>query len=264
MNVEAVQDIANGLKTQAGALRVVLGRVDSLVGTNQGEWAGSDAQAFVGWWQGQHRPLLVNLIERLEGLGQSAANNATEQVRASGGADSGTSAGSSDKGTSPAPVVDPGPSTSPADASQATREAAANSFLQQWKGQTLDTDGNGAWCFDVFRKYSTDYVHAPISIASGNYSDKASDIYLQYGANETQNYYDRIPFGTEPPQAGDIIVYGAVSPWDPTYGHVGLVVQGGESFKTLEQHVSGATVVQEFDRSTASTEGILGYLRPRV
>jgi WXG100 family type VII secretion target len=88
MNVEAVREIARGLKVQATTLRAVLKRVDSLVNNIENEWKGPDAQQFCSWWRTQCRPMLVQLIDRLDGLGQSAANNADEQDRASGSAPS--------------------------------------------------------------------------------------------------------------------------------------------------------------------------------
>jgi len=85
MNVDAVRNLARSLKAQAGSLRAVSNRVDSVVNSIQSDWKGPDAQAFCSWWRNEHRPKLADLINRLEGLSQSAANNADEQEQASSG-----------------------------------------------------------------------------------------------------------------------------------------------------------------------------------
>ena len=85
MNVEVIRQIARDLKVQASDIGSVVGRVDNLVARAQTGWKGRDAQAFVGWWQQQHRPRLLSLRAELEGLATSARNNADEQERVSGG-----------------------------------------------------------------------------------------------------------------------------------------------------------------------------------
>ena len=273
MNVDAVRQISRDLKAQAGLLNGVSVRIDGFIDRTQNQWRGTDATDFQSWWRNQHKAKVVQLVQDLEGLAQSLSNNSDEQDRASGGSLSPGSAGPTtgtggSSSTGHLPETTPGLASLGADAAkiadEMVRSAAAESFKAQYLHQSIDTDQNGAWCFDVFRKYSTDVLHAPLTMASGNYSNAASDIYKQYGSNETQNYYDRIPFGTQPPQAGDIIVYDNVAPWNKTYGHVGLVVEGGDSFKTMEQAVGGSTTAEVYDRSTSSTHGILGYLRPKA
>jgi WXG100 family type VII secretion target len=89
MNVDAVRNVARSLKVQAASLRAVLSRVDAVVNSIQNDWKGSDAQAFCSWWRNEHRPKLVDLITKLDGLGQTAANNADEQERVSNGSSQG-------------------------------------------------------------------------------------------------------------------------------------------------------------------------------
>jgi len=274
MNVDAVRQISRDLKAQAGLLNGVSVRIDGFIDRTQNQWRGTDATDFQSWWRNQHKAKVVQLVQDLEGLAQSLWNNADEQDRASGGSASPGSAGpttgsggSSSTGQLPHGVDragDLGAAVAAKMKDELARKSGADSFRAQYEGHTIDTDGNGAWCFDVFRRYSSDVLHAPSSMASGTYSDAASDIYKQYGSNETQNYYDRIPFGTQPPQAGDIIVYDNVAPWDKTYGHVGLVVEGGDNFTSLEQAVNGSDKSTAILRSTATTTGILGYLRPKA
>lgn len=274
MNVDAVRRISRDLKTQAGLLNGVSVRIDGFLDRTQNQWRGTDATDFQSWWRNQHRGKILQLVHDLEGLAQSLWNNADEQDRASGGSSSPgrtgpttESGGSSSAGQPPHGVTGTGEGAGALAAKltdELARKNGADTFRAENENHTIDTDGNGAWCFDVFRKYSTDVLHAPSSMASGKYSDAASDIYKQYGSNETQNYYDRIPFGTESPQAGDIIVYDAIAPWNTTYGHVGLVVEGGDQFTTLEQAVNGSDTAITVPRSTLTTPGILGYLRPKA
>jgi WXG100 family type VII secretion target len=85
MNVETVRGIARSLKSQAASMHSVLARVDGLVNSIQNEWRGADAQAFCSAWRSDHRPRLVDLIEKVEGLARAASNNADEQERVSAG-----------------------------------------------------------------------------------------------------------------------------------------------------------------------------------
>lgn len=84
MNVDVVEQIARDLKAQAAQIAQIISKVNSLVVQSQNEWKGKDATDFAGWWNNQHRPALTDLQHKLEGLGQSAQNNASEQRNVSG------------------------------------------------------------------------------------------------------------------------------------------------------------------------------------
>nr|NLI49955.1 WXG100 family type VII secretion target [Propionibacterium sp.] len=84
MNYEAVKRIGRDLKNQAAEIEKVISQVDRLVRDAEANWSGKDARDFAGWWRDQHRRGLVDLKGKLEGLGQSADNNAEEQRRISG------------------------------------------------------------------------------------------------------------------------------------------------------------------------------------
>ena len=86
MNVEAVRRISSGLRQKAGDIRAIEARVDAIVNQISGSWQGIRARQFVGDWHGHHRAALLLLADRVDGLGQSALNNANEQEQASGGA----------------------------------------------------------------------------------------------------------------------------------------------------------------------------------
>lgn len=84
MDVEQVQHLGQNLKNQAEAIQHVISAVNSLVQQSQEIWKGHDAQEFHGWWEQQHRPALDHVRQAVEGLGQSALNNASAQADASG------------------------------------------------------------------------------------------------------------------------------------------------------------------------------------
>ena len=85
MDVEAVRRTASELRRKAGEIRAVEARVDAVVGQISGSWHGNRARQFVGDWHGHHRAALLLLADRVDGLGQAALNNASEQESASGG-----------------------------------------------------------------------------------------------------------------------------------------------------------------------------------
>lgn len=111
MDVEAVRRTASELRRKAVEIRAVEARVDAIVGQINGSWQGNRARQFVGDWHGRHRAALLLLADRIDGLGQSALNNAREQETASGGGarsngpgSFGGNGGGSRAGVSPASV----------------------------------------------------------------------------------------------------------------------------------------------------------------
>ena len=85
MDVDAVRRTASELRRKAGEIRAVEARIDAVVGQINGSWQGDRARRFVSDWHGHHRAALLLLADRVDGLGQSALNNAGEQETASGG-----------------------------------------------------------------------------------------------------------------------------------------------------------------------------------
>jgi WXG100 family type VII secretion target len=83
LDVGAVEQLGHNLKSQAEAIQSVINAVNSLVQHSQEIWKGSDATEFHGWWEQQHRPALDHVRQAVEGLGQSALNNASQQAEAS-------------------------------------------------------------------------------------------------------------------------------------------------------------------------------------
>lgn len=274
MNIEAVRHLGGGLKAQAASLRSVQGRVDSVVNSIQNEWKGIDAQAFCSWWRNEHRPTLIDLVSKLEGLGQSASNNADEQERASGGGGGSASSGMGvDAGSGPPfSEVPSAPSTQPSPNPSDQQRAAAAAFVSKYENTRIDYDGHyNAQCFDVFQKYSHTVAGVPGNVSIAVDSNNASDIYQHYATNGVSSYYDQVPYGQGVPQPGDIIVYGA-SKANGGYGHVALVTEvNGNQYDVLEQNYydkvlnpTGEGLVPAAVHSYTFNDSVLGYLRPKT
>jgi len=84
MNVEVVEQLGRQLKTQAANIGSMINQINGMVGTMEQNWWGQDAQTFCHDWWPQHRAQLVNIQHAIDGLGQSALNNAGEQRNVSG------------------------------------------------------------------------------------------------------------------------------------------------------------------------------------
>ena len=83
MDVEAVRSLAGQLHNQAGQIQSVVNQINGLIGQLESAWQGPDATEFRGWWESQHRPHLMACHDAIDGLHQSALNNAMQQEQAS-------------------------------------------------------------------------------------------------------------------------------------------------------------------------------------
>jgi WXG100 family type VII secretion target len=84
MNVDQVENLGRQLKGKANEIDGLTNAINGLVDQLQTTWKGHDASEFKGWWDSQHRPALQRLREAIDGLGQSALHNASEQRQVSG------------------------------------------------------------------------------------------------------------------------------------------------------------------------------------
>ncbi|TDO10465.1 type VII secretion system (Wss) protein ESAT-6 [Mycobacterium sp. BK086] len=263
MDVDQVEQTGRQLKSHATAIGTLVAQLDKVVNALPAVWQGPDAQRFVTEWWPQHRQSLTTAQSHIDGLGQSALNNASEQrsVSADGSA-SGSTAPTAGATTSTVASAQSAAATS---AMSSANSAAAAGFVSQWQGKFIDPDHSyGAQCFDVFRQYSNQVVGANGSIATDSMA--ASDIYNHYDSNGVSQYYDRIAYGQGQPQAGDIIVYG-----NGQYGHVALVTGvDGNNYSVLEQNYSqdgidanDPAAVHSYAFSDKAVGPILGYLRPK-
>lgn len=82
MNIGEVQELGKRLKTISGDINTMINQLNGKV--NDTSWVGPDASRFKNeWWPG-HRAQLQKIVKDLDGFGQSALNNASEQQRVSG------------------------------------------------------------------------------------------------------------------------------------------------------------------------------------
>lgn len=82
MNVEDVRRLGQLLQQKADEIRTMIGAIDGPVHSTQ--WEGPDARTFKDQWWPEHKTHLQQVAEQLQGFGQSALNNATEQEQVSG------------------------------------------------------------------------------------------------------------------------------------------------------------------------------------
>lgn len=79
MDADVIEQLGRQLKQQAGEIGNTINQINNLVGQMQQSWWGPDAQRFCNDWWPQHRNELQHAQQNIDGLGQSALNNATEQ-----------------------------------------------------------------------------------------------------------------------------------------------------------------------------------------
>ncbi|HET8930858.1 MAG TPA: WXG100 family type VII secretion target [Acidimicrobiales bacterium] len=85
MDPTVVQNMGRQMQTIADNIQnTLIPQIDTLVQQIPSEWSGPDATKFQGWWQNEHRQHLNQVATDLHGLGQSALNNAQEQIDVSG------------------------------------------------------------------------------------------------------------------------------------------------------------------------------------
>jgi len=84
MDVDEVERVAAGLHQQAGNLGQAISAINNLVNQAVHVWEGPDSKQFQDWWNSQHQPALNRAKEAIEGLSQSAKNNARAQRDVSG------------------------------------------------------------------------------------------------------------------------------------------------------------------------------------
>lgn len=278
MDVDLVEQSGRQLKSQASQINGLVGQMDRLVNGLTSVWDGPDAQRFVNDWWPQHRKSLIAAQQQIDGLGQSALNNASEQRQVSSGGGSG-GAGAAVAGGAAAAVAG-GAATAvktsnngSASGTAGRNAAAVDKFVSTWGDgkHKIDYDGKfGAQCFDVFRQYNHDVTGAPDDVAKT--SMKASAIYTDYDHNGLAPYYDRIPASQGAPQPGDVIVYQSTN--TDGFGHVAVVTDVGPNgeYKVLEQNYSWWDKIDANDPATVrphtlNEKGtgltVLGYLRPK-
>lgn len=94
MDADAVESAGRALKARAEQIDGIVRSLDRTVKGLSGVWDGKVAKTFVGTWWPEHRKLLVAARAHIDGLGQSALNNASEQRRVSSSAGAGSGSAS--------------------------------------------------------------------------------------------------------------------------------------------------------------------------
>jgi surface antigen len=79
MDADVVEQAGRQLRNQATSIGALAAQLDKLVNGLPAVWDGQDAQQFVNSWWPQHKKSLLAAQQQVDGLGQSALNNASEQ-----------------------------------------------------------------------------------------------------------------------------------------------------------------------------------------
>ena len=156
MNVAEVEDLGRFLQSHAGKLESIRSQIDQLV--RSAAWVGFDATRFTQQWWPEHAARLATVDRELEGLGQSALNNAAEQRQASestnrpswvGGAAAATSAlagtVAGPLGTASSAAVPSSHATAPS-ALSGSPDELKRGFLADWSRSTASSQ-HDQWNF---------------------------------------------------------------------------------------------------------------------
>lgn len=84
MDVDLVETASRELKQRASDINSLVGQIEGTVHHLLSIWDGPDAKTFVEQWWPDHKKQLLTASSTIEGLGQSAWNNAQEQRNVSG------------------------------------------------------------------------------------------------------------------------------------------------------------------------------------
>ena len=79
MDVEAVDDLGTKMKLRAEDISQIMNEINALISGSQAIWMGPDADRFRSDWESNLKNQLINVARAVDGAGQSAKNNATEQ-----------------------------------------------------------------------------------------------------------------------------------------------------------------------------------------
>lgn len=82
MDVEAVKTLGHQMQTAAGNIDQLVNQINTLL--HNTAWLGNDANQFKNDWWPKHMQALKAASHDLQGVGQSALNNASDQETASG------------------------------------------------------------------------------------------------------------------------------------------------------------------------------------
>ncbi|GAA2405815.1 CHAP domain-containing protein [Mycolicibacterium llatzerense] len=235
MDADLVEQAGRQLKSQAASIQSLVAQLDRTVNGLTSIWQGQDATQFVTQWWPQHKKSLQAAQQHVDGLGQSALNNASEQRQASGG-------GSGGAVTSAAPAHAAGPAGS----------SGASVTGGVKAGQS--TPGElPKWNESAYRQFeSQNRYYAP-----GNYyidaNGKAVDNCTAWAAWRREELGLSAPSGNGGEMAGKVggttstppTLGALVSDTTPGYGHVMVVEQINPdgSFRVSETNYNGSSSI---------------------
>lgn len=162
MNVDEVDALGRMLQTRADQLRQAVSEIESRLQATV--WEGQDAGTFRHQWWPEHKTSLTACADRLHGFGQSALNNASEQLEASGVSTGGGAAttgggGTSDVGFAMSPPTSGGTTS---DFDERSRLGDATGMLRPssgWKDAQQRYEGVdlGTWSADATGERASPY-----------------------------------------------------------------------------------------------------------
>jgi uncharacterized protein YukE len=264
MDVEAVESVGRQLKQSAASVESLVGGIDKTVSGLTGLWDGPDAQRFVQQSWPTLRKALVAAQSSVEGLGQSALNNASEQRESSKTSSSGS-------GLVPwSHLVPMGSVLLPMFGVDFDKieglDTPAGAVLPDWAhsilGKHVDMDGlHGAQCVDLVNNFANKlFPGVPWSKTVGA-TEWAKDMFV----NANGTYFDKLPVGSIP-NPGDIVCI-AGNPGNGGAGHVAVVETVGSNgqIRVVEQNGNNPDgVAYSADLSPKDTAGIQGFLRAKA
>jgi uncharacterized protein YukE len=234
MDVGEVESLGHQLMNQGNTIQTVINAIDGIVNTMESVWKGPDATEFMGWWQSQHRPALENAESAVHGLGQSALNNAKQQIDASGMmtagvlAGAGVAVGGAAVGASAVSGSGQVGAGSAANAAQAgamgaglspeTRQAIVNTAQGKLGGgwepayqEAAPTATPGEWCGGF----------VTWALKKNGVSPKVADPGYVYSWLDAAKTPGSGVVTTSHPEVGDVVVWPYSAP--PGGGHMGIV-----------------------------------------
>jgi hypothetical protein len=227
MNLTEVQHLGQQLRAAGDQLLALVSDVDARVGSTT--WVGHDAETFKHqWWPG-HRQRLLDAAAHIHGLGQSAANNATEQEHASSRY-GGTAPTSAHGASGPTHTPPTAPSAAHAPEPTVSPSSTAATGAVDWAQSQVGDDRRDGECLG--------FVGDAWSSKGVNYRDQIDPAYWRgndtYPADIWGHFTDGTT-GTDPnPPAGALVFYSGTPDHPRDYSHVTLSLGNGQAVSTAD------------------------------
>lgn len=137
------------------------------------------------------------------------------------------------------------------------KNITVDDFIKETEGQAFDVDGAyGVQCVDGIKKF-VEMVYGESNFNCGS-CGYAYGLYTNYGTNGVEKYFDKLSFSEA--KKGDWVIWNKGSKECP-YSHVAMYI---EKAKTRIKVYGQNQGKKAFGCINASTDGILGVLRPKI